>query len=80
MSNVSVKEQKQVTDNLPSLTKQWHEILPNPGKLETVLSDSAVQNLGVVQNRVTLLNGIYFMNKNNNSKSQQIYLIFENNC
>ena len=43
--NVSVKEQKQVTGNLPSLTKQRREILPNPGKLESVLSDSAVQDL-----------------------------------
>lgn len=36
--NVSVDEQKQVMGNLPSLTKQRRDILPNPGALENKLT------------------------------------------
>lgn len=37
--DVTVDEQKQVMGNLPSLTKQRRDILPNPGTLENKLSD-----------------------------------------
>ena len=46
--NMSVKEQKQFTGNLPSLTRQRREILPNPGSLEDLLLDSACQNLNMM--------------------------------
>jgi hypothetical protein len=46
--SISVKEQRQILDMLPSLTKQRRQILPNPGNLEKIKSDESKKNLELI--------------------------------
>ncbi|MCP4695668.1 MAG: hypothetical protein GY862_02295, partial [Gammaproteobacteria bacterium] len=39
--NVSVKEQEEITNSLPSLARQRRQVLPNPGSLDKILSGGA---------------------------------------
>jgi hypothetical protein len=43
--DISVKEQQQIEDSLPSLTKQRREILPNPGCLDKIIDDEEKKKL-----------------------------------
>jgi hypothetical protein len=46
--NVSVKEQEEITDSLPSLVKQRRLVLPNPGSLDKILPGGEKQTLELV--------------------------------
>ncbi len=45
---VTVAQQKQVMDALPSLTKQRRKILPNPGSLDKIVSGVDSQNFELI--------------------------------
>jgi len=45
---VSVRQQQQTMGNFPSLLKQRREILPNPGRLDNILSDQSDQRLELI--------------------------------
>jgi hypothetical protein len=46
--SVSVKEQRQIEGSLISLTAQRHQILPNPGCLDQIISDKTKRNLELI--------------------------------
>ena len=45
---VSVRQQQKSMGNFPSLLKQRREILPNPGRLDNILSDQSDQRLELI--------------------------------
>lgn len=47
--DMSVKQQKQFMDNIPSLIRQRRKVLPNPGSLEMLSSDTATRRLELIQ-------------------------------
>ena len=46
--DISVKEQREIEAPLASLTKQRRDILPNPGRLDAVVSTQARKNLELI--------------------------------
>ena len=46
--NVTVKEQREVENSLPSLTRQRRQVLANPGCLDKIELDEAKQNLELI--------------------------------
>lgn len=46
--DISVKEQREVVDFLPSLVKQRNQVLPNPGCLDKIQSSEEKQNLELI--------------------------------
>ena len=46
--DISVKEQREIEAPLASLTKQRRDILPNPGRLDAVVSSQAKKNLELI--------------------------------
>lgn len=46
--DISVKEQREIEASLASLTKQRRDILPNPGRLDAVVSEQAKKNLELI--------------------------------
>lgn len=46
--SISVKEQEEVVGSIPSLLKQRLEILPNPGRLDEIITSDKKQNLMLI--------------------------------